>query len=212
MIPPDLRLLIRGQNVRTSQTERFSQSIVALKQQSQSSGGDIPTSGGARPGPGRLFVPPAPGVFPLSIMIPDAGVDAVIEQRRILEGVMQDPSGPWVVTWYLGTPKLGVPGNVLMAGHVDYWGVGPSVFADIEKLAVGNPIAVLGEDRNTYHYIVSWIRVFEANLPPTDEVVGPTEQPVLTLITCGGEPDRVNGGYLQRIVIRADFVDLTPTG
>lgn len=190
--------LVIGQELQTQSTVR----------------GEMPTSGGARPGPGMLFVPPTPesGVFPVSILIPNADVDAVIERRRILDGVMQDPSGPWVVAWYLETPKLGVPGNVLMAGHVDYWGVGPSVFANIENLKEGNPITVRGDDGREYDYMVSWIRYYDADLPPSDEVVGPTPQPVLTLITCGGESDPIHGGYLQRIVIRAGYIGDSPSG
>jgi hypothetical protein len=36
-----------------------------------------------------------------------------------------------------------------------------------------------------------------------DEITGPTDTQSLTLITCGGAFDYVNGEYLQRTVVRA---------
>ena len=64
--------------------------------------GETPTSGGARPGPATaVAATPTPhtGALPVSISIANAQVDAAVEQREIVNGVMQDPSGPWVVSW-----------------------------------------------------------------------------------------------------------------
>lgn len=174
--------------------------------------GDLPSSGGARPGPGTQVVPPtAPktGALPIAISIPNASVDAAVETREIVDGVMQDPTGPWVVSWYKETPKLGADGNTVMAGHVDYWDVGRSVFADVGTLKEGDLITITGDDGKVYTYKVSWVRLYNTADAPIQEIVGPTSKRALTLITCGGEFDYTNGVYLSRTVIRANYVGST---
>jgi hypothetical protein len=109
--------------------------------------GEMPTTGGQRPGP-IGFNPQAAtvaGYQPVSITIEKAAVDAVIEVREIVDGLMQDPTGPWVVSWYKETGRLGVPGeNAVMAAHVDYWDVGPAVFYNIRNLAKDDFVDVTG--------------------------------------------------------------------
>lgn len=177
--------------------------------------GDMPSSGGARPGPGTAIVsapPPAIGAVPVAIAIPNAQVDAVVEQREIIDGVMQDPSGPWVVSWYKETPKIGAQGNTVMAGHVDYWGVGDSVFANVQFLAKGDLITISGDNNKVYTYKVSWVRLYNAADAPIEEIVGATSRRALTLITCGGEFDQVEKVYLERTIVRANYVGSATPG
>ena len=175
---------------------------------------EVPTTGGARPGP---IVPPpgsaAPvvkqGIPPVAITIAKAGVDAPIEPREIDEdGVMQDPTGPWVVSWYEDLAALGEDSNVVMAGHVDYWDVGPAVFYGLPGLAPGDRIQVFAENGEVYEYEVEWIRNFNVatELTPEviqEEIVGDTDEESLTLITCGGPFNYETGEYLERMVVRA---------
>ena len=64
----------------------------------------MPTTGGLRPGPANAQsatrTPEVEGVVPVAIQIPNAQVDAQVETNEIIDGVMQDPTGPWVVSWY----------------------------------------------------------------------------------------------------------------
>jgi len=176
--------------------------------------GEIPTTGGVRPGP--VGVPPRAvgrrvGVEPVALRSEQASVDAPIEPLQIINGVMQNPSGPFVVGWYEQTAKPGEPGNAVMAGHVDYWNVGPAIFWELppprQALGAGDPIVVIGEDGSELTYTVEWQRLYElAELTVetiNGEIVGPTTEPSLTLITCGGAFDPVSGQYLSRYVVRA---------
>lgn len=150
------------------------------------------------------------GQVPVAIRIDDANVDAEVEQQEIVDGQMLDPSGPWVVSWYKQTAMIGSRGNTVMSGHVDYWDVGPSVFWDVAKLQEGDQINVVGDDGTTYVYAVEYIeRVIVADLTPerlnSPELVGKTDYPALTLITCGGD---FNGTeYLSRDIIRSRLVE-----
>ena len=181
---------------------------------------EVPTTGARRPGPiilaaSPVVVPeaesePVAGVAPVALQVDSVGVDAPIELGAVVDGAMQDPSGPWVVSWYDQLGKVGEGGNVVMAGHVDYWNVGPAVFWDVRELPAGDIIRVVGEDGTNYEYAVEWIqRYVAAELTPEviqAEIVGDTGQESLTLITCGGEFDPVTGQYNERWVVRANQV------
>jgi sortase (surface protein transpeptidase) len=181
---------------------------------------EVPTTGARRPGPvilaaSRVASPePAPqpveGVAPIALQVDSVGVDAPIELGNVTDGVMQDPSGPWVVSWYEPLGKVGEGGNVVMAGHVDYWNVGPAVFWDVRYLPEGDVIRVVGEDGKNYEYAVQWTQSYMADqLTPEviqGEIVGDTGEETLTLITCGGEFNPDTGEYNQRWVVRANLI------
>jgi hypothetical protein len=176
--------------------------------------GEMPTTGGLRPGPiGDTPDEPAGpvGAVPVAIEIENAAVNAQIEQQQIVDGVMLDPSGPWIVSWYEASSRLGEIGNILMAGHLDYWDVGPAVLYNINNLNEGDLIQVTGEDGVIYTYSVVWRENFETANAPIQDIVGPTEEESLTIITCGGPFDYANGVYLQRTVVRAVRVADTET-
>jgi sortase (surface protein transpeptidase) len=183
---------------------------------------EVPTTGARRPGPvilaaTRITAPepepepePVEGVAPVALQVDSVGVDAPIELGAVVDGAMQDPSGPWVVSWYDQLGKVGEGGNVVMAGHVDYWNVGPAVFWDIRNLPAGDVIRVVGEDGKNYEYAVQWIERYDAaGLTPEviqNDIVGDTGEETLTLITCGGTFDPATGEYNERWVVRANLI------
>ena len=173
---------------------------------------DLPSWAGQeqmQAGPLGLNPKPQDASVPVSLNIPDANVDSEVERNQIVDGVMLDPSGPWVVSWYEETGMLGDIDNVVMSGHVDYWDVGPSVFWEVGSLAEGAEMHVRGDDGATYTYAVEWVRTYDvAGLTPEtiNEIVGRTEERSLTLITCGGDFNYDTGEYLSRTVIRGTLV------
>lgn len=172
--------------------------------------GEVPTTGGLRPGPVGLTPPLPSGVKPIGIRIERAKVDSQVEVQDILNGVMQNPSGPFIVSWYQGTGKLGQADNIVMAGHLDYWDVGQAVFYNLGKLKKDDVIEVTGDNNQTYRYKVEWVKNFkvaELDEKGVQEIVGSTPDEQLTLITCGGPFDYARGEYLERMVVRAARVD-----
>jgi Sortase domain len=167
--------------------------------------GDVPSTGASRPGPANVALDRFRSgvVAPIGLAIESAGINAGIETLRVVDGAMQDPSGPWIVAWYDNLGTLGKIGNVVMAGHIDYWNVGPAVFYNLSTLEPGNEVVVTGDDGKTYPFAVEWVRQYDSASIPLDEVTGPTAEQSLTLITCGGAFDYTNGHYLQRTVVRA---------
>lgn len=180
---------------------------------------EVPSTGARRPGPVILnsskisaSAPARPvGFSPVELVVDSIGLSAPIEVGAIDEGVMRDPSGPWVVSWYEPLGKVGQGGNVVMAGHVDYWDTGPAIFAAVPSLTPGDVIRVVGPNGEAIEYAVEWGQLFEVATQLTPEViqtqiVGDTGQESLTLITCGGTFDPVAGEYLERFVIRANKI------
>ena len=117
--------------------------------------------------------------------IPRIGLSVVV-----LEGSDSD-------TLRLGVGRLqnsslpGEPGNVVLAGHRD------TFFRALRTIRQGDQIAVRTE-YGTFPYKVDWTRVVN----PTDvEVLQPTPQPSLTLVTC--YPFYYVGAAPQRFIVRA---------
>jgi len=175
---------------------------------------EVPSTGARRPGPVILNSSNLPeqapaGFAPVELQADSIGLDAPVEVGSIVDGVMQDPSGPWVVSWYAPLSKVGQGRNVVMAGHVDYWDVGPAIFQGIPSLQPGDVLRVIGEDGEVVEYSVEWTRLYDVATELTPEViktdiVGDTGQESLTLITCGGAFDGQE--YLQRQVVRANKI------
>lgn len=172
----------------------------------------VPSTGARRPGPLMPFAASggsgaARGEVPLAIRIPNAAVDASVERLDIVDGVMPNPSGPWVVSWYHDLATLGRRDNVVMAGHVDYWDVGPAVFWNLSQLVPGDQMDVLSENDKTFTYALEWTKnyvVAEMTREDFDEMLGAAGGEALTLITCAiGSWDEAAQEYRERTVLRA---------
>jgi sortase (surface protein transpeptidase) len=175
--------------------------------------GAVPTTGGSRPGPFGLGIPPETtgegAVAPVGLAIPAAGVDTGVEVLGIVDNMMLNPTGPWLVGWYpeLGAP--GAPGNTVLSGHINYVDVGPAVFANVAALGPGAEIVVVGADGRLFRYAVDWVASYEvATITDADlaTIIGPSDGQILTLITCGGVWDEAAREYLSRTVVRATLV------
>lgn len=105
------------------------------------------------------------------IQIPAIRVDAPIVQgdgwEQLKKGVAQR----------VGTANPGENGNMVLSGHNDVFG---EVFRDLDQLKTGDEITVFTSQK-TYKYVVTgWILVE----PTQVEVMDPTPDPTLTLISC----------------------------
>ncbi len=150
------------------------------------------------------------GAIPTHLTIPSIGVDADFEYKEIVDGVMEQPTGPEQVAWYKNTARLGETNNVVVAGHLNWWNVPEGVFYRLQDMQEGDRIEVTGDDGMVYTYEVRSVTQ-ESNLEePSVEVIGPTDEPTLTLITCGGEWNADIAEYDQRTVVRAVQVDVQP--
>jgi sortase A len=131
---------------------------------------------------------PVPTVGPQQaarIQIPAIGVDAPVVQgdgwEQLKKGVGQ----------HIGTPNPGENGNIVLSAHNDVFG---EIFRDLDQLKDGDKV-ILFTNQRTFTYIVRQSQIVE---PTHVEVMAPTKEPVVTLISC--YPYRVDN---KRIVISA---------
>ena len=147
------------------------------------------------------------GAVPAALRIDAIGVDAPIEMLEVVGGVMQQPTDEVHVAWYKESARLGEIGNIWLAGHLNWWTTPVAVFTDLGLLREEDEIVLLDAAGTPNTYAVAWVRQ-ESNLePPREEVLGMTDHPAVTLITCSGEWNNEISEYDRRTVVRAVQVD-----
>lgn len=146
-------------------------------------------------------------VAPVEVFIPSLGVDAsVVPVGEDPDGAMSAPSDPDTVAWWsLGYGTGEEPGNVVLAGHVN-WAGRLRVFGLIDQLAPGDEIVLRDELGREFRYQVTWSKLVEAEGAPVEEIFGASERAELTLITCGGTYVPATREYLGRQIVRAERV------
>jgi sortase A len=121
----------------------------------------------------------------IRIQIPAINLDAPVVQgdgwEQLKKGVGQ----------HIGTTDPGKEGNMVLSAHNDIFG---EIFRDLDQLKPGDEIVIFTNQRS-YTYAVVDSQVVE---PTAVEVMKPTKQPSVTLISC--YPYMVDD---QRIVISA---------
>jgi hypothetical protein len=150
-------------------------------------------------------VPAAPGpqIAPIELKIPILGVDAdVLPVGMDADGAMGVPQDPDTAVWWSLGPGTGVPGNVVIAAHVD-WAGRLRVFGLLYKLGRGDEVVLVDEKLREFHYQVVSSQWVSAEGAPVDQIFGGSGVPEVTLITCGGEFDRSTRQYLDRLIVRA---------
>lgn len=160
------------------------------------------------PPPGTQVTPvPATGAVPRTMRIPSLDIKASIEvQGQDSRGVLLDPSGPQVVAWYDFSAYAGARGNGIYAGHLDYRDGRLAVFRRLKEIPLGAEITIEGQDGQSYRYRVQSSTVYPVQGAPEDEILGPSNLPVITLITCEGRFDQRLRAYDSRRIVRAVLV------
>jgi hypothetical protein len=146
---------------------------------------------------------PVPVARPISLIIPMIGVKTkLIGLGLTASGALQVPSTTTVAGWYTGSPRPGAIGPALIEGHVDSL-TGPGVFYRLSELQPGDRIYIRRADGTTVEFRVTAEQTYQKAYFPTSAVYGPTPDPELRLITCGGTFDYATGHYLSNTIIYA---------
>jgi len=141
--------------------------------------------------------------LPLWLNIPAIDVNAPIAAVGLEpSGIMASPTQADLVGWYELGPRPGEPSNAILAGHVD-WNGKIGAFNRLDELKPGDIIKVKSGPDISYEYEVESTNSYQVDNAPVAEIFGDTQEPVLTLITCGGDYDTNRQEYEERIVVRA---------
>jgi hypothetical protein len=162
------------------------------------------------------------------------GVDAeVVEVGLRPDNRLEDPKDPHTVGWYSIYDKPGVPnpyntgwsdfgvytdagyaGNVVFAGHRDYFPNIRGPFFRLLTLDLGDEVTVVMGDGTEYRYRVIRVQQYEAATAPMGDIIWPKDKPRdvewVTLITCGGEFVQTSpsgaGEYRHRDIVVAERI------
>jgi LPXTG-site transpeptidase (sortase) family protein len=144
------------------------------------------------------------------VVIPGIGVDAPIIVLGLLpDKTMDSPDGPEEVAWYTFSAKPGQIGNVVLSGHLDYIDYGAAVFWRLNELRPGDEVQLILEDGTEVKYLVESVQEYDEATAPVQDIVGPTANESITLITCSGSFDPSNLHYNRRLVVRGARVTET---
>lgn len=158
----------------------------------------LPAATGSAPPSPALPISPdlptaAPVELPVSVEIPAIGVESdLLLLGTDGDGTIAAPApGPDhdKAAWFTGSPRPGERGAAVLEGHVTSIAHGPSVFADLDEVAVGDQVEVTRADGTMAGFTVYAVRLVPGNRVATLAVDGGTRGPELRLVTRGGPHD-----------------------
>jgi len=162
----------------------------------------------AAPGPVADAVPVAarvvrPQVAAVSIAIPSLDLSGPLDELGVTDdGELLAPDDPSRAGWYAGGVVPGDRGPAIVGGHVDSRR-GRGVFFALRSLRPGDVVEITRSDGRVARFAVSRVQQVAKDRFPTAAVYGPTPQPELRLITCGGRFDRTVRSYTDNVVVEA---------
>lgn len=151
------------------------------------------------------------------MVIDKIGVNAPVERYGLDENLAPVvPTGgnaASVVAWYDFSVQPGAAGNSVYGGHVTWFG--SAVFYNLTALTAGDTVRLVGQNGAQVTYTVTDAYSVSAYDPNAVEVMWPTTESVITLITCTGgftsTGDDVFGGeYSERFIVRGALTSVTP--
>ncbi|WP_129633518.1 sortase [Candidatus Oscillochloris fontis] len=141
-----------------------------------------------------LALPAAADPRPQRMIMASIGVDTPIKEVFIVDGAWQ--VADYAAGYHHGSALPGHTGNTVLSGHA---GLRGGVFRDLGLLRPGDDVQIeTGGWSYTYR-----VRTQRAVWPTQVEVMSPTPNPVLTLITC-------TNWDTQRLIVVADLISARP--
>ncbi|MFN8638381.1 MAG: sortase [Dehalococcoidia bacterium] len=127
------------------------------------------------------------------VRVSSAGIDAEVRSVGLVfrDGRLQYDTPTVGAGHYSGSANPGTAGNVVIAGHVSLRG-GTGVFGALPSVPVGSTVEV-SSGGQTYRYEVTEVRLVA---PEATEVMEPTQDATLTLITCSSD-----NAHAKRVVV-----------
>lgn len=141
-----------------------------------------------------------PTAAPARLTIAGIGIEdvPVIGVGVQATGGMEIP-GATEVGWYQYGVSPGEAGAAVMAAHIAFEGH-TGVFRHLSNVSVGDEIVVEMADGRRLGFVVSETAQFSKADLPLDRIFAKGGQPVLVLITCGGDFNRELRDYSDNVV------------
>lgn len=137
---------------------------------------------------------------PVRIVIPAIRVDSTIIEVGIMENGSMEVPPFGLAGWYKLGPAPGAAGPAVIVAHVDSTD-GPDVFYRLKDLDAGDEVLVYGEDGQLATFVMDSKEQQLKTELPTERIWNDTWEPVIRLITCGGDFDRSSRHYLSNVIV-----------
>lgn len=140
---------------------------------------------------------------PRSISIEGIGVaEAPVIDVGVEENGDMEIPGADSVGWYRFNATPGEAGSAVLAAHIAYNG-DPGVFRYLVDVEIGERVVVAFDDGTTSEFEIIELAQYDKQELPDDRVFAKDGEPILTLITCGGDFNRSLRSYEDNIVAYA---------
>jgi sortase (surface protein transpeptidase) len=150
----------------------------------------------AKSAPTKKVVPPT------AVRIPKIKVNTSILPLALdATGALEPPTSFTKVGWYAQGTAPGDVGPAILAGHYDNT-IRGTVFYQLKSLKAGDLVQV-ERGGQWLDFTVVYSGEYSKQDFPTERVYGPTPDPELRLITCGGTFNGRVGSYDDNIVVYA---------
>jgi len=94
---------------------------------------------------------------------------------------------------------------MVLVGHLNG---DAEIFAELSQVRIGDEIRI-ADGEHIFVYVVA----DQTTVPETAiDVLSPTDDATLTLLTCAGQWNPTTGRYTERLVVRARFIAGGPAG
>ena len=144
------------------------------------------------------------GKIPARITIAAAKVSAdIIPVGVTPTGNLDTPHNFVQAGWYKYGTKPGQVGSAVIDGHVDNGASIPGPFKRLDKVRVGDDIAIDASDGSVLHFTVLSSDVYKTSAFPSDSIFNDHRAPLLKIITCHGRFIASKKTYDERLVVTA---------
>jgi hypothetical protein len=146
---------------------------------------------------------PRPVAAPTRVIIAALHIDGPVIPVGVNAASQLDvPPDARTLVWYRNGPSPGGPGSAVIAGHLNWRGT-TGIFAKLDKIPVGAAITVVYDDGSQQDFIVSAVELVSKPAVAVDGIFAREGEPVLRLITCGGEFEKAVRSYRSNVVVTA---------
>ncbi|HEX6255749.1 MAG TPA: class F sortase [Euzebyales bacterium] len=181
--------------------------LVVLEQPRDGSEAIAPLAAAATAAPSSAPAPSggptaAPVATPARVVIPSIDVDADLVAVGLNPDRSMEVPDFGEAGWYEPGPRPGEVGPAVITAHVDSVD-GPDVFHRLTDLAVGDQITVERADGTSAVFVMRRAEQQLKEELPVERIWAETDEPVLRLITCGGEFDEARRSYRSNVIVYA---------
>jgi len=114
--------------------------------------------------------------------------------------------GADAVGWYRYNPKPGEPGSSVLSAHISYNGTN-GVFRYLSDVETGDVVTIGYEDGSSASFEIVEVAQYDKQELPLERIFDKDGDPVLTLITCGGDFNSSLRSYEDNLVAYAAPID-----